>query len=147
MNHFSDASKERLKTCHRDLQTLFAHVIQEKDCTIVCGHRDKPEQDKAFAEGKSKLQYPQSKHNKIPSWAVDAAPYIKGKINWSREQLLFFAGYVQGVADRLYITGVMSHRLRIGADFDGNGDISDDNFRDEPHFELIPNDRDLNLTK
>ena len=142
MNRFSETSKARLKTCHRDLQILFAHIIQEMDCTIVCGHRDKQEQDKAFAEGKSKLQYPQSKHNSTPSWAVDAAPYVKGKVDWNREQLLFFAGYVKGVADRLYITGVISHRIRLGADFDMNSDISDDHFRDEPHFELIKNERD-----
>lgn len=145
MNRFSETSKARLKTCHRDLQTLFAHIIQEVDCTIVCGHREKPEQDKAFAEGKSKLQYPNSKHNKIPSLAVDAAPYIKGQIDWSRDQGLYFVGYVKGVADRLYITGVISHRIRLGADFNQNGDIDDDKFFDGPHFELIQNERDLNL--
>ena len=137
MNHFSETSKLRLQSCHRDLQLLFAHVIQDFDCTIVCGHRDKVEQDKAFAEGKSKLQYPNSKHNSNPSMAVDAAPYINGKVDWTREQLLFFAGYVKGVADRLFITGVISHRLRLGADFSGDNDVMDERFRDEPHFELI----------
>lgn len=147
MNHFSDTSKERLKTCHRDLQTLFAHVIQEFDCSIVCGHRDKEAQDKAFAEGKSKLQYPQSKHNRTPSWAVDAAPYEKDHIDWSKSQMIAFAFYVKGVADRLYITGVMSHRVRLGADWNQNNDIDDETFLDAPHFELIPNDRDLNINQ
>jgi peptidoglycan LD-endopeptidase CwlK len=143
MNHFSETSKARLKTCHRDLQTLFGHVIQEMDCTIVCGHRDKPEQDKAFSEGKSKLQYPKSKHNHNPSWAVDVAPYENGKIDWSREQLLFFAGYVKGWADHLYMIGVISHRIRLGADFSMDNDINDEKFKDEPHFELVPNERDI----
>ena len=75
MNTFSENSKQRLETCHRDLRTLFGNVIQDFDCTIVCGHRDKPEQDKAFAEGKSKLQYPNSKHNSNPSMAVLSIPY------------------------------------------------------------------------
>jgi peptidoglycan L-alanyl-D-glutamate endopeptidase CwlK len=143
MNHFSEISKQRLSSCHRDLKTLFGNVIQDFDCTIVCGHRDKPDQDKAFAEGKSKLQYPQSKHNHIPSLAVDAAPFIDGKINWTRDQLLFFAGYVKSRADQLFKIGVISHRLRIGADFSGDNDVTDEKFRDEPHFELIPNETDV----
>jgi peptidoglycan L-alanyl-D-glutamate endopeptidase CwlK len=143
MNHFSEISKQRLSSCHRDLKTLFGNVIQDFDCTIVCGHRDKPDQDKAFAEGKSKLQYPQSKHNHIPSLAVDAAPFIDGKINWTRDQLLFFAGYVKSRADQLFKIGVISHRLRIGADFSGDNDVTDEPFRDEPHFELILNERDV----
>jgi len=143
MNHYSEISKERLHTCHQDLQRIFAHVIIDFDTTIVCGHRDKEAQDKAYAEGKSKLKYPQSKHNSNPSWAVDAAPYIKGHVRWSREQLLFFAGYVKGTADQLYRIGTISHRLRLGADFSGDNDVTDEKFRDEPHFELIPNERDI----
>jgi peptidoglycan LD-endopeptidase CwlK len=142
MNTFSEISKQRLKTCHIDLQLLFAHVIQGYDCTIVSGHRDKEEQDKAYDEGKSKLKYPQSKHNRIPSWAVDAAPYEPGGIDWSKSQMLFFAGYVKGVADKLYQTGVISHRLRLGADWNQNNDIDDEIFLDAPHFELMPNERD-----
>lgn len=143
MNHFSDISKLRLQSSHKDLQTLFAHVIIDMDTTIVCSHRDKPEQDKAFAEGKSKLKYPNSKHNKNPSWAVDAAPFVKGKIDWKREQMLYFAGYVKACADLLYRIGTISHRIRLGADFDMDNDIDNDNFRDEPHFELIPNEHDI----
>jgi peptidoglycan L-alanyl-D-glutamate endopeptidase CwlK len=146
MNHFSDTSKARLDTCHKDLKTLFAHVIQDYDCTIICGHRDQPEQDKAFAEGKSKLKYPQSKHNKIPSLAVDAAPYEpKQGIDWKPRQMAFFAGYVKGVADRLYHIGVISHRIRLGIDWNGNNDVDDESFIDAPHFELIPNEQDLHI--
>ncbi len=145
MNRFSETSKARLKTCHRDLQTLFAHIIQDYDCTIICGHRDKPEQDKAYAEGKSKLKYPNSKHNRIPSWAVDAAPYEPGQgIDWKPRQMAYFAGYVQGVADRLYRIGVISHRIRKGIDWDSDHDIDDQTFIDAPHFELMPNERDTN---
>jgi peptidoglycan L-alanyl-D-glutamate endopeptidase CwlK len=143
MNHFSETSRARLDTCHKDLKMLFAHVIQDFDCTIVCGHRDKQDQDKAFVEGKSKLQYPNSKHNHNPSLAVDAAPYEKTGIDWSKSQMLFFAGYVKGVADRLYHIGVMSHRIRLGADWDSDNDIDDETFLDAPHFELVPNERDI----
>ena len=77
MNKFSERSKERLNTCHRDLKTLFNHVILERDCTIVCGQRNKTDQDKAFTDGNSKVQWPNSKHNRIPSLAVDVAPLIR----------------------------------------------------------------------
>lgn len=142
MNHYSETSKERLKTCHRDLQTIFVNVLQDFDHTIVCGHRGEEDQNKAFAENKSKVQFPNSKHNRVPSWAVDAAPYIEGKINWQRDELCFFAGYVKSRADQLYKIGVISHRLRVGADFSGDNDVTDERFRDEPHFELMPNERD-----
>jgi len=137
MPYYSQTSKNRLATCHTDLRVLFGHVIQNFDCTIVCGHRDKEAQDKAYAEGKSQLKYPCSKHNKIPSLAVDAAPYEATGIDWTKSQMLFFAGYVKGIADQLYQSGVMSHRIRLGADWNMNNDIDDENFLDAPHFELI----------
>jgi len=145
MNTFSATSKLRLESCHRDLRILFAHVINDFDCTIVCGHRDKEAQDAAFNSNpkKSKLPYPQSKHNKIPSMAVDAAPYINGKIDWTRDQMLFFAGYVKGKADQLFKIGVMSHRIRLGADFSGDNNVNNERFSDCPHFELMPNERDI----
>lgn len=144
MNHFSEISKQRLDTCHRDLRTLFAHAIQDYDFSIICGHRDKPEQDKAFAEGKSKLKYPNSKHNQNPSLAVDAAPYEKGQgIDWKPRQMAYFAGYIKGVADRLYRIGTISHRIRLGIDWDSDEDIDDETFIDASHFELIPNEHNV----
>ena len=143
MSYFSNISKERLQTCHKDLRTLFGHIIQDYDCTIVCGHRDREDQNKAYDEGKSKLRYPNSKHNKYPSLAVDAAPYENGGIDWSYSQMAFFAGYVLGVADRLYRIGVISHRIRAGIDWNGNRDIDDETFKDASHFELVPNEYDI----
>lgn len=142
MNHFSDASKAKLQTCHRDLQTLFAHVLNNYNCTIVCGHRGEEDQNKAFAEGKSKLRYPESKHNKRPSLAVDVAPYETTGIDWGKLQSAFFAGYVKGIADKLFQIGVISHRIRMGIDWDGDNDVDDTSFWDACHFEIIPNYRD-----
>ena len=142
MNHFSDVSKTRLFTCHRDLQTLFNHVIIDYDCTIVCGHRDKADQNKAFAEKKSTKQYPNSKHNHIPSMAVDAAPYELFGIDWTPKQMSYFAGYVRSTADMLYRLGIMKHRIRCGIDWDSDNDIDDETFIDMPHFELVLNETD-----
>ncbi len=144
MNTFSEISKTRLKTCHKDLQILFAHVIQDYDCSIVCGHRDKEEQDKAFAERNSTKKYPNSKHNKMPSLAVDAAPYEKGTgIDWKPRQMAYFAGYVKGKADQLFKIGTISHHIRLGIDWDSDNDVDDETFIDAPHFEIVLNENDI----
>jgi len=143
MNKFSERSKERLNTCHRDLKTLFNHVIFERDCTIICGHRNKTDQDKAFTDGNSKVQWPNSKHNRIPSLAVDVAPYEFNHIDWGKLQGAEFSGYVKGVADQLYRIGSISHRIRRGSDWNNDNDIDDTTFWDSAHFEIIPNEKDL----
>ena len=96
-------SLERLSSCHDDLQLLALDVAQRvdagelatagiRDITVICGHRGKAEQDAAFARGTSKLQWPRSKHNQMPSRAVDIAPY---PINWNdREAFLVLRGFV-----------------------------------------------------
>jgi hypothetical protein len=45
------------------------------DFKILCGHREEKEQNEAFNKGNSKLKWPQSKHNSLPSLAVDIAPF------------------------------------------------------------------------
>jgi peptidoglycan L-alanyl-D-glutamate endopeptidase CwlK len=142
MYHFSESSKEKLNTCHRDLKTLFAHVIQDYDCTIVCGHRGEIAQNQAYAEGKSKLKFPHSKHNSTPSLAVDAVPYEVNHVDWGKLQSAYFAGYVKGKADQLFKIGVISHHIRCGVDWDGDNDIDDTTFWDACHFEIVPNERD-----
>lgn len=125
---FSDSSKAKLETCHPDLQKLFGEVIKNYDCTIICGHRNKAEQNEAFMKGYSKLKYPDSKHNSFPSKAIDVMPY---PINWNdKSRHLHFAGYVQAVADQLGI------KIRWGGNFDGDRNL-DNGFLDRPHFELV----------
>ena len=139
MNRFSETSKAKLSTCHRDLQTLFNHIILERDCTVVCGYRNEVDQNKAFESGNSQKQWPDSTHNITPSIAVDVAPYEKNGIDWGKLQSAEFAGYVRGVADQLYRIGTIKHRIRCGIDWDRDYDIDDTKFWDSAHFELIPN--------
>ena len=70
MPSFSTRSKSNLSQAQPDLQRLFKEVIKHYDCTVICGHRSQEEQDKAVAEGKSKVRYPDSKHNSVPARAV-----------------------------------------------------------------------------
>lgn len=132
---FSSQSKKNLSSCHIDLQTLFYEVIKHFDCKVTEGHREQPEQDKAFAEGKSKLKYPNGNHNAIPSNAVDVYPFPIEMKNTSR--FYWFGGFVMGIAEMLYLQGKITHKIRYGGDWDGDKDINDQTFNDLVHFEII----------
>lgn len=135
MPTFSQRSLARLETCHPDLQTLFKRVIQFRDCTILEGFRDEASQNKAFAEGKSKLKWPNGKHNKSPSEAVDVMPF---PIVWTDlSRIYHFSGFVLGVADMLLESGQMSHKIRWGGDWNSNHNLKDEVFKDLPHFEIV----------
>jgi len=132
MPKLGPSSVQRLSTCHSDLRLLFSEVAKYYDLTIICGHRGKEDQEEAFRTGKSKVQFPNSKHNSEPSEAVDAVPY---PIDWyDKTRLYHFVGFVRGVAAQLGI------KIRCGADWDGDFDFKDQNFHDIPHFELILED-------
>ena len=128
MPRFGRKSKERLRTCEKDLQMLFNEVIRYVDCSVLEGNRSKDRQNKLFDEGKSKLKYPKGKHNATPSKAVDVAPY---PIDWNdRERFHLFAGFVLGIAYSMDIS------LRWGGDWNQNFEVDDNQFDDFPHFEL-----------
>ena len=128
MPTFSLASEAKLATCDVRLRELFHHVIADYDCTIICGHRGEAEQREAFRTGKSKLDWPNSKHNVRPSLAVDVAPC---PIDWNdRSRFILFAGYVLGVGNLLGIP------LRWGGDWDSNRTFNE-SFVDLVHFELV----------
>ena len=109
------------------------------DCTIVCGHRNEIAQNLAFAENRSQLKWPNSKHNTWPSNAVDATPYETSGIDWGKTQSVYFAGYVMGVAKELKRQGLIAHDIRCGIDWDRDNDVDDTKFWDACHFEIVPN--------
>lgn len=136
MAKFSLKSESQLATCHPELRLLFNEVIQYIDCTVLEGFRCQADQEKAFNAGKSKLHFPNGNHNKSPSMAVDVAPY---PIDWSNDNRFFWlAGFVMGIAERLYKEGKMTYRVRYGGDWNRNYNIDDEHgLRDLVHFELI----------
>ena len=128
MPSFSKRSKSKLETCDKKLQRLMNEVIKHYDCTILEGHRDRATQNEYFRTGRSKLKYPQGKHNSTPSKAVDVAPY---PIDWEdTDRFYHFAGFVQGMAAGMGI------KIRWGGDWDGDHKFTDQTFHDLPHFEL-----------
>jgi peptidoglycan LD-endopeptidase CwlK len=135
MPKFSQESFSKLSTCDLDLQALFFEIIRTVDCTIIEGYRNQEDQEKAFALGKTKLNWPDGKHNHQPSYAVDVAPY---PVDWNNfRRFYWFGGYVLGIASRLKEEGKMTHAIRWGGDWDGDRNFDKQTFNDLVHFELI----------
>ena len=129
MPKFGKKSKLQLLSCDYRLQDVLKEVIKVVDCSVLEGHRNEERQNKLFKEGKTKVTYPKGRHNAKPSRAVDVVPY---PVDWKdRERFHLFAGFVIGVAHRMGIT------LRWGGDWNMNFKVSDNNFDDFPHFELV----------
>lgn len=130
---FSEASKAQLDTLDGRLRRVLERAIRYYDFSVLEGHRGEDAQNRAFAKGLSQVQWPNGKHNKKPSLAVDIAPY---PIDWSEksaavERFAFLAGVVMACAKE---EGV---KIRWGGDWDVDGDTRDERFRDRPHFELV----------
>ena len=128
MPRFGTRSKSRRHTCDGRLIELFNKVVKEFDCTVIEGHRGKDAQNKAYNKGNSKLKFPNGKHNKSPSVAVDVAPY---PIDWKdRDRFHYFGGYVLGIAKSLGLN------IRWGGDWDQDTQTKDNKFDDLVHFEI-----------
>ena len=126
---YSATSLKILHTCCPELQTLFMNVIHYTDVKILSGYRGEEEQNRLFAEGASKVMFPNSKHNKYPSKAVDWAPY---PIDWKDTgRFIFVAGRITQLAAQLNI------RIRWGGDWNMNGRQTDEHFRDIGHIEIL----------
>ena len=128
MPYFGTSSSDRLATCDELLQRLFKEVVLYYDCSVLCGTRDEADQDAAYHEGRSQVQYPDSKHNSLPSRAVDVAPY---PIDWSDTKRFYhFIGFVTATAISMNI------EIVSGGDWDSDMDLNDQTFMDLVHFEL-----------
>ena len=133
MPKFGRKSNINLNSAHPQLQRLFREVVKTYDCSVLWGHRTEQEQNEMYLAipPVTKVQWPSSKHNAVPSMAVDVAPYISGNVSFESRQCYHFAGYVQGVADRMGI------KIRLGADWDSDNNVNDQSFRDIIHFEYM----------
>lgn len=135
MSTFSKTSRERLSTCHPDLQKVMNEVIKHWNCTILEGVRSLERQQQLVDSGASKTL--NSKH--LPdtngfSRAVDAAPWFSTAphIRWDDlHEFYYFAGFVLGIAQSLGI------KLRYGGDWNSDKQVTKENFKDLVHFELI----------
>lgn len=141
MYRYSKKSQDMLNSCHPDIQKVFNEAIKYVDITILEGVREIKRQEELVKTGASTTM--NSKHLKQSdgySYAVDAVPYpviwpdLKNKPKEYVKDMgrfYMFVGIILGVA---YEMGV---KLRVGADWNGNLDLNDQNFDDLPHFELV----------
>lgn len=136
---YSSTSLARFRTLHPDLQQILTLALQLGfDHAIVCGHRGEEEQTQAYESGNSTVRWPNSKHNKFPSLAVDVAPWYPGiKDLWNAEHCRTFAGVILCIAETLRVAGEIEHEVRWGGDWNRNGDQQDQNLDDLVHFELV----------
>lgn len=129
MANFSESSKKRLATCDDRLQKLMNEVIKYQDFTVLCGHRGKEEQDDAFRTGASTKRWPDSKHNRNPSPAIDVAPY---PVDWNdKARFARLVGFIECIAMQQGL------KLRWGGDWNGNMRTTDEKFVDMPHLEIV----------
>lgn len=140
INQFGIASLAALATAEGQLEQVAYIVLAIKDHSILKGHRDQGEQDGAFyaSPQRSKLKWPDGKHNDLPSKAIDVQTYPipigeteRESKQMLREEQLYLLGLYVGVGS---VTGVP---LRTGADWDRDGEIADNGFDDFYHVELI----------
>ena len=133
MPRYSTRSKSRLATCDKRLQKVFNEVIKHVDCSILEGHRSKERQNRLYDEKRTKVKYPNGRHNSNPSKAVDVTPY---PVDWEdRERQTLFAGFVIGIARSMGI------KIRWGGNWDmyeekGRWEVKDNRFVDFQHFEI-----------
>lgn len=126
MPTFSKSSKERLATCHPDLQAVCNELIKQYDFSVLCGRRGEKEQNEAYKKGTSNVRFPNSAHNKTPSLAVDIAPYPIDWNNISRFKELITR--FDAVAEVLRGQGKISSRFIYGGFWP--------TLKDWPHIEI-----------
>jgi peptidoglycan L-alanyl-D-glutamate endopeptidase CwlK len=122
-------SRERLAQADLALFLIVSEAVRIMDLTVLESHRPKERQNALFRQGASKVQWPNSKHNTLPSKAVDIAPW---PVDWNdRESFCLLAGVMFAVASRY------GFKLRWGGDWNRDGRTADESFRDYGHFELL----------
>lgn len=134
MYKFGNQSKENLSTCRLELQRVAWHALSLNIVDFACieGHRGKEKQNEYFAAGKSRVQWPNGKHNKKISEAFDLVPYVNGRASWVVSHCIFLAGIVLASA------AMLGYKVRWGGNWDMDGEVmTDQKFQDLVHYELV----------
>ena len=139
--HFGKHSLEQLDSCHADLQPIAKEALRRSqiDFKIVEGHRSLERQQLLYKAGKSKIDglTRKGKHNYSPSLAFDICAIVGGRASWRECYLAYLGGVITATAADLLASDKVSHKLRWGGNWDGDGEIiTDQSFIDMPHFEL-----------
>ena len=153
---FGKNSAKKLSTCHIDLQMIWNLAISRSvlDIGISEGHRPVSVQQAYYAIGRTKELNRRpitridganklGKHNVTPSEATDFFVYHRNKatrlkIAYNEAHLSYVYGLLDSCAKELYEKGEITHLLRWGGNWDGDGVLFfDQSFDDAPHVELV----------
>ncbi len=144
MFKYGKRSKQVLSEIDPEMERLFNRVIEGYDCSLICGHRTQEDQTRAFIAGTSQVPWPESKHNTVPSMAVDAVPYPLpkdwGKIqgDGARAALQKYSGELTGKELQKFIhfgNYVLGVAAGMGIKIEWGGQWK--TFKDYPHFNRI----------
>lgn len=135
---FGTASTNRLATVVPELQLLATNVLAYEiiDFAVTDGRRSKERQNQYFAEGRSKVKWPKSRHNVMHpddlAKALDMTPFVNGVLSYEKTHCCVLAGIVLSEAKRLGLN------LRWGGNWDRDLEpVTDQTFQDLVHYELI----------
>ena len=127
MPQLGTTSKQRRDTCAVSIQDVLNEAIKHVDFAVMCGHRTEGAQNTAFVTNRSKLAWPLSRHNTLPSEAVDIVPWPTQYNDLNKFYEL--ATYMFAAADKL---GVSLEWGGHWKNYTGKGH----NDRDWAHWEL-----------
>lgn len=134
MRKWSGKSKKVYDELDPRLQDVMDYILQNvADISLLCGHRNQRTQNEYYyaIPQVSKVPWPESKHNSLPAKAVDFQPYPYPA---RPEKLWASLAYIAGSAKEYAKS--RGYELRWGGDWDGDGDLTDQNFDDLFHLEL-----------
>ena len=132
---FSALSEYHVATCSAGLQRVLRKAIRCAplwlDFAVICGHRNKIDQDQAFKTGHSDKRYPNSKHNADPSRAADLRPAAPFTVADWNDSVRF--GRIMGFIEAVAIDEGVP--VRLGLDWNKDGRSNDEKFKDLGHIE------------
>jgi len=156
---FGKTSRARLVTLCPELRRVAYDAIRVIDFSVIETERCEIAQNRYVDTGVSTVRWPNSKHNvckgRLEPEAMDLWPYVPafGALSGHPAQITDIA--VESgrtpieVRDFVYkafarLAGVVEacgiargYEVRWGGDWDGDGNLIDQDFHDLPHFELL----------
>ena len=148
---YSIRSQKAFDSCCPELQKILLYIKIDLgiDHTVLCGHREEEIQNSLYyaSPPKTKVKWPDSNHNILPSDAVDAVPYVKlpnryGGIHWHDKNKIIRESYLREMvrfASIFQMVALLKFDIetRWGGDWDRDWSLIDNVFNDYPHHEVI----------